>query len=95
MGRMISRRRSAPFVLTGGPTNRPPEWTPSPGGGLDHILEVSEIQIPSASSGLSNAQLREMSLLEHQNVHGKRGEQEYDRRFMGHRVDLKDEGHRP
>ena len=93
MGRMVSRRRSDPVVLTGGPKSKSPEWTPSPGaGGLDYIQEVSEVQTQGANSGLSNNQFQGLPLLPQQNV-GKRRQQEYDQKVMGDRIE--DRGHRP
>ncbi|KAK0128355.1 hypothetical protein ONS95_000327 [Cadophora gregata] len=75
MGRMVSRRRSEPVPLAGGPV-RGPEWTPSPREapwqGLFHIPEAGESavrlegvrEVVALGGGMSNAQFREISLLE-------------------------------
>ncbi|KAG4438365.1 hypothetical protein IFR05_006127, partial [Cadophora sp. M221] len=72
MGRMVStstsRRRSRagsdPVPLSGGPV-RSPDWTPSPREGLFHIPEAGESAVRlEGGGGISNAQFREISLLE-------------------------------
>ncbi|KAG4420975.1 hypothetical protein IFR04_005844 [Cadophora malorum] len=72
MGRIASRRRSETVPLSGGPV-RSPDWTPSPREGLFHIPEAGESAVriegvregvDSALGGMSNAQFREISLLD-------------------------------
>ncbi|PVH80002.1 hypothetical protein DL98DRAFT_460232 [Cadophora sp. DSE1049] len=63
MGRMVSRRRSEPVPLSGGPV-RGPDGTPSPREGLFHIPEAGESAVRLEDrGGMSSAQFREISLL--------------------------------
>jgi hypothetical protein len=81
LSRRLSRRQSEPIrrsqqspVLTGGPQRA--DWSPPAvmgGGALGHIPEAGESrvgldmqQVDLGTTGLSNAQLREISLLEQQ-----------------------------
>lgn len=87
MGRILSRRRSStqtintpqrssdPVTLTGGPTRRP-EWTQNQIG-LGHIPEAGEsrLEIKDIPSGLSDAELRKLTLLEQQ-AYGSKAQQE-------------------
>ncbi|KAH7419521.1 hypothetical protein BKA64DRAFT_19604 [Cadophora sp. MPI-SDFR-AT-0126] len=64
MGRMVSRRRSEPVPLPGGPVGSP-DWTPSPREALFHIPEAGESAVRLEDRGeMSSAQFREISLLE-------------------------------
>ncbi|KAH6680169.1 hypothetical protein B0J14DRAFT_471485 [Halenospora varia] len=65
MGRMMSRRRSDPVVLTGGPTKKA-EWTSPISPGLGHIPEAGESQqhvaqyhSPADVGGFGVTQVRE------------------------------------
>lgn len=59
-----SRKTSEPVVLTGGPIGRV-EWVMTPNG-LGHIPEAGEsrLNIQEVSPGLSNAEMRELTLTE-------------------------------
>lgn len=66
LGRMVSRRRSepVPVPLSGGPV-RSPDLIGSPREGLWHIPEAGESTVRlDPGEGISNAQFREISLLE-------------------------------
>ncbi len=67
MAKMISRRRSEPVPLSGGPARGPVDWTPSPreGGGLFGISEAGESRIQlEGVHGIGDTQFREISLLD-------------------------------
>ncbi len=79
MGRMLSRRRSEPVPLAGGPK---PEWTPSPREALGHIPEAGESHIQLEST-INNVQFGEISLLAPEEGYARKGERNHERGYYG------------
>jgi hypothetical protein len=78
---MVSRRRSSPTTLTGGPVR--PEWMVAPGRQeLGHIPEAGESRI-HLDGGISNAQMREIALMGPQSPVVKEGTQVFSQEITG------------
>jgi hypothetical protein len=73
MSRMVSRRQSDPITLTGGPVR--PQWMVAPGRQeLGHIPEAGESRL-HLEGGISNSQMRDVSLMNPQSPIVKEGTQ--------------------
>lgn len=83
MSRMVTRRRSDPITLTGGPVRGGPEWIVAPGGQrLGYIPEAGESGL-HLEGGISNAQMREIPLMDPQSSVVKEGTQVFSQEIAG------------
>lgn len=89
--RSFSRKKSDPPVLSGGPARADWQGLNNLGGGLGHIAEAGEsrIAVDNSQVVITNAELREISLLDQPvRYEGREGNPDYDQKFMGRRVDV-------
>jgi hypothetical protein len=80
---MVSRRRSDPITLTGGPVRGGAEWMVAPGGpALGHIPEAGESRL-HLEGGISNTQMREIALMDPQSPIVQEGTQVFSQEITG------------